>query len=146
MSAPQQSHCKVVVRSILPKQTTVSILGKQWEAGYSHVYNFYCSRRSCKLFQNNLYTDCCPCYILKWQCRGQFSKKERPKLPLLLHKKYVNFHSYYSRCEKMYNFMHLNVHIPDFLMKPFVLCFCSGRCRVYFYRGYFGFADVYSRQ
>ena len=74
------------------------------------------------------------------------SKKERPKLPLLLHKKYVNFHSYYSRCEKMYNFMHLNVHIPDFPMNPFVLCFCCGRFRVYFYRGHFGFADVYSRQ
>ena len=44
----------------------------------------------------------------------------------------------------MYNFMHLNVHIPDFLTNPFVLCFCSGRCRVYFYRGHFGFADVLS--
>ena len=31
-------------------------------------------------------------------------KKERPKLPLLLHKKYVNFHSYYSRCEKNVQF------------------------------------------
>ena len=46
----------------------------------------------------------------------------------------------------MYTFMHLNVHIPDFLMNPFVLRFCSGRCRVYFYHGHFGFADVYSRQ
>ena len=46
----------------------------------------------------------------------------------------------------MYNFMHLNVHIPDFLMNPFVLRFCSGRCRVYFYHGRFGFADVYGRQ
>ena len=45
----------------------------------------------------------------------------------------------------MYSFMHLNVHIPDFLMKPFVLCFSSGCCRVYIYRGHFGFADVYSR-
>ena len=44
----------------------------------------------------------------------------------------------------MYNFMHLNVHIPDFLTNPFVLCFCSGRYRVYFYRGHFGFADVLS--
>ena len=46
----------------------------------------------------------------------------------------------------MYSFMHLNVHIPDFLMNPFVLRLCSGCCRVYFYRGHFGFADVYSRQ
>ena len=42
--------------------------------------------------------------------------------------------------------MHLNVHITDFLMTPFVLCFYSGRYRVYSYRGHFGFADVYSRQ
>ena len=42
----------------------------------------------------------------------------------------------------MCNFMHLNVHIPDFLTNPFVLCFNSGRCRVYFYRGHFGFGDV----
>ena len=143
MSAPQQSHCKVVVRSILPKQTTVSIIGKQYKAGYSHVCNFYCSRRSCKLFKNNQYTDCYPCYILKCNATA-ILKKKRPKPPLLLRKKYVNFHSYYSRCKKMYNFMHLNVHIPDFLMNHFVLCFCSGRCRVYFYRGHFGFADVYS--
>ena len=73
-------------------------------------------------------------------------KKERPKLPLLLHKKYVNFHFYYSRCEKMYNFMHLNVHIPDFLTNHFILRFSSGRSRVYFYRGHFGFAYAYSRQ
>ena len=73
-------------------------------------------------------------------------KKKRPKSPLLLHKKYVHFHSYCSRREKMYNFMHLNVHIPDFLMNPFVLCFCSGCCCVHFYRGHFGFADVYSSQ
>ena len=46
----------------------------------------------------------------------------------------------------MYNFMHSNVHIPDFLINRFVLCFCSGCCRVYFYRGHFGFADVYSSQ
>ena len=46
----------------------------------------------------------------------------------------------------MYSFMHLNVHIPDFPMNPFVLCLCCGCCRVYFYRGHFGFADVYSRQ
>ena len=46
----------------------------------------------------------------------------------------------------MYNFMHLHVHIPYFLMKPFVLCFCSDRCRVYFYRGHSGFADIYSSQ
>ena len=42
--------------------------------------------------------------------------------------------------------MHLNVHIPDFLMNPFVLSFYSARCHVYFYRGHFGFADVYSSQ
>ena len=29
-----------------PEQTTVSIISKQCEAGYSHVYNFCCSRRS----------------------------------------------------------------------------------------------------
>ena len=39
---------------------------------------------------------------------------KQPELPLLLHKKYVNFHSY--------NFMHLNVHKPDFLM---ILLFCA---------------------
>ena len=49
-------------------------------------------------------------------------KKKQPKLPLLVHKKYINFHPYYSRCEKMYNFMHLNVHIPDFLM---IRLFCA---------------------
>ena len=44
--------------------------------------------------------------------------------------------------------MHLNVHIriPDFLTNHFILRFCSGRSRVYFYRGHFGFAYAYSRQ
>ena len=46
----------------------------------------------------------------------------------------------------MYNVIHLNVHIPNFLMNPFVLCFCSGRFRVYFYHGHFGFADGFCRQ
>ena len=45
-----------------------------------------------------------------------------------------------------HNFMNLNVYIPFFLMKPFVLCFCCGRCRVCFYWGHFEIADVYSRQ
>ena len=62
-------------RGILPKQTIVLIIGKQWEAGYSHVYNFYCSWWSCKLFKNNLYTDCYPCHILKWQFNSNFEKE-----------------------------------------------------------------------
>ena len=99
-----------------------------------------------KLFKNKLYI---LIVILVTFLNGNATailKKKRPKPPLILHRKYVNFRSYSSRCEKMYNFMHLIVHIPDFLMNPFVLCFCSGRCRVYFYRSHFGFADVYSSQ
>ena len=169
MSAPQQSHCKVVVGSILPKQTIVSIIGKQCEAGYSHIYNFYCSRRSCKLFKNNLYTDYYSCYILKWQGNSNFEKEmaqtsfaspqEICKFSFLLFEVQKNVQFYaFKRAYTIFS-NSLQEQTPPFLeemtrllmeanllMKPFVLCFCSGRCRVYFYRGHFGFADVYSRQ
>ena len=46
----------------------------------------------------------------------------------------------------MYNFMHLNVPYTRISNESFCLYFCSGRCRVYFYRGNFGFADAYSSQ
>ena len=55
-----------------------SIIGKQWETGYSQVY----SRRSCKLFKNNLYTDCYPWYILKSQCNSNFEKRDGFKVVL----------------------------------------------------------------
>ena len=61
----------------LPKQTTVSIIGKQCEDAdiAMHVYNFCCSQRSCRLFKNNLCTDCYPFYIVKWQCNSNFEKE-----------------------------------------------------------------------
>ena len=91
----------------------------------------------CLVFNN----DCYPCYILKWQCNSNF-EKETAKTSFASLQEICNFSFLLFEVRKMYNFMHLNVHIPDFLTNPLVLWFCSGRCRVYFYRGHFGFADV----
>ena len=79
MSAPQQSHCKVVVRRIFPKQTTVSTIGKPREV---EIYiAMYITFTVVKVLIVILVT------FLNGNATAILKKKNRPKLPFFLYKK-----------------------------------------------------------